>query len=147
MPECTKKALQPSTPADPSSLSAPALPGTTPPQNPTSTKHLPRLAASFSANAVLVVVTGSELSGMSTSDVTPPAAAARVAVSKPSHSVRPGSFTCTWQSTSPGPITQSPKSIAPEGGVEPGTTSEMRSPSTSTAAGLTPSGQTTRLLK
>ena len=30
------------------------------------------------------------LSGMSTSVVTPPAAAARVAVSKPSHAVRPG---------------------------------------------------------
>jgi hypothetical protein len=33
------------------------------------------------------------LSGMSRIVVTPPAAAARVAVSNPSHSVRPGSFT------------------------------------------------------
>ena len=37
--------------------------------------------------------------------VTPPAAAARVAVAKPSHSVRPGSLTCTWVSTSPGSST------------------------------------------
>lgn len=36
---------------------------------------------------------------MSTIVVTPPAAAARVAVAKPSHSVRPGSLTCTWVST------------------------------------------------
>src|SRR5579863_56932 len=42
------------------------------------------------------------LSGMSTSVVTPPAAAASVAVSNPSHSVRPGSLMCTWVSTSPG---------------------------------------------
>jgi hypothetical protein len=47
------------------------------------------------------------LSGMSASEVTPPAAAARVAVAKPSHSVRPGSFTCTWLSTSPGRMTPS----------------------------------------
>ena len=36
--------------------------------------------------------------------VTPPAAAARVAVEKPSHSVRPGSLMCTCESTSPGRI-------------------------------------------
>ena len=47
------------------------------------------------------------LSGMSTMVVTPPAAAARVAVAKPSHSVRPGSLTCTWVSTSPGISTSS----------------------------------------
>jgi len=42
---------------------------------------------------------------MSTIVVMPPAAAARVAVSKPSHSVRPGSLTCTCVSTRPGEIT------------------------------------------
>ena len=42
------------------------------------------------------------LSGMSTIVVTPPAAAARVALSKPSHSVRPGSLTWTWVSHEPG---------------------------------------------
>ncbi len=50
------------------------------------------------------------LSGMSTTVVTPPAAAERVAVAKPSHSVRPGSFMWTWASTIPGMITRSPKS-------------------------------------
>ena len=39
---------------------------------------------------------------MSTIVVTPPAAAARVAVAKPSHSVRPGSLTCTWRVDQPG---------------------------------------------
>ena len=47
------------------------------------------------------------LSGMSTTVVTPPAAAARVADAKPSHSVRPGSLTCTWVSTRPGSSTTS----------------------------------------
>ena len=47
-------------------------------------------------------VAGIELSGMSRIVVTPPAAAAAVAVAKPSHSVRPGSLTCTWVSTMPG---------------------------------------------
>ena len=47
-------------------------------------------------------VGGSELSGMSTIVVTPPAAAALVAVAKPSQWVRPGSLTCTWVSTRPG---------------------------------------------
>ncbi len=42
------------------------------------------------------------LSGMSMIVVTPPAAAALVAVVKPSHSVRPGSFTWTCESTRPG---------------------------------------------
>ena len=34
--------------------------------------------------------------------VIPPASAARVAVANPSHSVRPGSLTCTCESTSAG---------------------------------------------
>ena len=54
-----------------------------------------------------VVVGGMLLSGMSRIVVTPPAAAARVAVAKPSHSVRPGSLTCTWLSTRPGSSTSS----------------------------------------
>lgn len=49
-------------------------------------------------------------SGMSTIVVTPPAAAALVAVQKPSQEVRPGSFTWTWQSTMPGITTLSPTS-------------------------------------
>ena len=58
-----------------------------------------------------VVVAGTLLSGMSTIVVTPPAAAARVAVSNPSHSVRPGSLTWTCVSTMPGEMTRSPKSV------------------------------------
>ena len=50
---------------------------------------------------------GRLFSGMSMMVVTPPAAAARVAVAKPSHSVRPGSLTCTWVSTMPGSSTSS----------------------------------------
>ncbi len=54
---------------------------------------------------------------MSIRVVMPPAAAARVAVQKPSQWVRPGSFTCTWVSTRPGSSTSSPKSSnrAPDG--------------------------------
>jgi hypothetical protein len=44
---------------------------------------------------------------MSTIVVIPPAAAALVALAKPSHSVRPGSLTCTWVSTRPGSRTSS----------------------------------------
>ena len=61
---------------------------------------------------------------MSTIVVTPPAAAARVADANPSHSVRPGSLTCTWVSTSPGSSTSSSASstvsAAVEAGVEAG---------------------------
>ena len=42
-----------------------------------------------------MVVGGIELSGMSTTVVIPPDAAARVPVQKPSQSVRPGSLRCT----------------------------------------------------
>lgn len=46
-----------------------------------------------------MVVGGSESSGMSTGVVMPPEAAARVTGQEPSHSLRPGSFTWTWEST------------------------------------------------
>ena len=49
-------------------------------------------------------------SGMSTMVVIPPAAAARVAVVYPSQLVLPGSFTCTWASTTPGMISRFPTS-------------------------------------
>jgi hypothetical protein len=55
----------------------------------------PRAAARFSSSPRTLVVAGTLLSGMSTIVVMPPAAAAAVAVRKPSHSVRPGSFTWT----------------------------------------------------
>ena len=111
-PDGTRKHLNPRTPASTSASSSPALSGTTPPQNPTSTCTRPRAAARFASSAATVVVAGTLLSGMSTIAVTPPAAAARVAVSKPSQSVRPGSLTCTCVSTRPGDTTRSPKSIS-----------------------------------
>ena len=63
----------------------------TPPQKPTSTWHCPPAALRLMASASAVTVAGTLSSGMSTKVVTPPAAAALVAVAKPSHSVLPGS--------------------------------------------------------
>jgi hypothetical protein len=68
----------------------------TPPQNATSVQHrAARAAARLVAKFSTVVVGGIELSGMSTTVVMPPDAAARVPVQKPSQSVRPGSLRCT----------------------------------------------------
>ncbi len=68
-----------------------------------------------------VVVTGLLLSGMSTSVVIPPAAAAAVAVGNPSQSARPGSLMWTWVSTRPGRIIRSPRSSTRiDGSTSPG---------------------------
>ncbi len=100
--------MKPGTPRAESAASSSRFSGTTPPQNPTSTNERPRAASAFSRSAATVVVGGTEFRGMSKIVVTPPAAAARVAVSNPSHSVRPGSLTWTCVSTSPGITTASP---------------------------------------
>jgi len=71
------------------------LPGMTPPQKPTSVQHWPRAASRLIVRFSTVVVGGIELSGISTTVVTPPDRAALVPVQKPSQSVRPGSFKCT----------------------------------------------------
>ena len=125
-----------------------ALPGTSPPQKAQSTRPSPAAASRLRSSASRVVVTGLLLSGMSTSVVTPPAAAARVAVSKPSHSVRPGSLTWTWLSTSPGISTDSPTSSVgvPAGTVSAFTTAAIRPSRTNTAPARSPSGVTTRRL-
>ena len=83
---------------------------------------------------------------MSTKVVVPPAAAARVAVAKPSHSVRPGSFRWTWVSTTPGSTASSPtsSSAAPAGTSAHGATAAMRPPATWIAAGATCPPATTR---
>ena len=91
-PESTRKHLKPTTPSSSIAANCDALPGTAPPQSATSTRHFSRMAKTFACSASTVVTGGIEFSGMSTIVVTPPAAAARVAVSKPSHFVRPGSF-------------------------------------------------------
>ncbi len=111
-PESSRKHLNPTTPASCSGRSEASLPGTAPPQNATSTQHFPAAAARFSSSAATDVVGGSEFSGMSQIVVTPPAAAARVAVANPSHSVRPGSLTCTCVSTRPGSSARSPRSTS-----------------------------------
>ena len=64
-----------------------------------------------------VVVGGRQLSGMSISVVTPPSAAALVALAKPSHSVRPGSLTWTWRVDQPGQEHLRPGNSATLGGV------------------------------
>ena len=99
--------MTPNTPAANSPGRSPRLSGTTPPQNPTSIRHWPAAAARFVAKAAADRVGGNELSGMSSRVVTPPVPAAVVAVAKPSQCVRPGSFTCTWVSTTPGISTTS----------------------------------------
>ena len=106
-PESCRKHLTPKTPAANNSGRSSRFVGTLPPQNPTSTRHRPRAATCLAASACAVRVGGSEFSGMSISVVTPAAAAALVAVSNPSHSVRPGSLMCTWVSTRPGISTSS----------------------------------------
>ena len=102
IPESIKNDLTPSTPAVNNSSKSSILCGTTPPQKPQSTQSLSLTAANFSSKAVLVIVTGIQFNGISTKVVIPPAAAAWVAVLKPSHSVRPGSLICTCESTKPG---------------------------------------------
>ena len=72
-----------------------SLPGMTPPQKPTSVQHWPWAASRLIPRFSTVVVGGIELSGMSTTVVTPPDRPALVPVQKPSQSVRPGSFKCT----------------------------------------------------
>ena len=112
IPESIRKHLNPTTPASSSGPIAAAFPGTAPPQNATSTAHCPAAAAAFSRSASTETVTGTEFSGMSQIVVTPPASAARVADANPSHSVRPGSLTCTCVSTSPGSRARSPRSTS-----------------------------------
>ena len=68
--------------ARPAASAHAALPRTTPPHAAQSTHALPRAAARLASSACTSMVSGTQFSGMSTSVVTPPAAAARVAVSK-----------------------------------------------------------------
>jgi hypothetical protein len=74
--------------------------GTAPPQKPTSTAHCRRRPSCFTSSAATSRVGGRLFSGMSRIVVTRRPRRRRVAVANPSHSVRPGSFTCTCVSTS-----------------------------------------------
>ena len=111
-PESTRNDLNPQTPSSTSGPIWSSDPGMRPPQKATSTLSFPSAAARFSDKAPTLTVGGIELSGISTIVVVPPAAAALVAVPNPSHSDRPGSLTWTWESTSPGMTTRSPKSTS-----------------------------------
>src|SRR5438132_9612435 len=100
---------------------------------------------SFARSASSSMVGGSELSGMSASVVTPPAAAPRVAARQPSHSSRPGSLTWTWASTTPGNTCRPRASISSNALPWPGsTTASKRPPAMRTSASRTPSSVTTR---
>src|SRR6516165_442525 len=128
-PEFARKHLKPSTPASWSGSRLPRLLGMTPPQKPTSTWHCPSAALRLMASALAVTVVGTLSSGMATKVVTPPAAAALVAVAKPSHPVLPGSHACTWGSIRPGSTTTSEPSsstVRAAAGLSTGPTASMR---------------------
>ena len=147
-PEGDRNALKPKTPVSCSGRRSLTLPGRAPPQKPTSMCALERATSFLMRRWSTVVVGGRELRGMSTRVVMPPAAAARVAVQKPSHSVRPGSLTCTWVSTRPGSRTSSPKSSsrAPAGtSASCASTAVIFPPETATEAARVPSGVITRV--
>src|SRR5262249_28096198 len=135
------------TPAAERCASSAELPGTRPPQKPTWTRQRPAADSSLVAKPSADVVGGIEFKGMSKSVVTPPDAAAAVAVANPSHSVRPGPVTRTCASTRPGRTASSPTSTTdPPCGGAPGVTDAIRPPRTRIAAGPTPSAVATRRL-
>ena len=137
--------MNPVTPASCSGRRSATLPGTAPPQNATSTASWPSAARRFVSSAATLTVAGMLFSGMSTIVVTPPAAAAAVAVANPSQPVRPGSLTCTWLSTRPGSRTWSPGRSTVPGGASPyPATAVIMPPENSTVAGDSPPGVTTR---
>ncbi len=147
-PEGDRNALKPNTPASCRGRRSLVLSGRAPPQKPTSTCAWPAATRCLVRRWSTVVVGGRELRGMSTRVVMPPAAAARVAVQKPSHSVRPGSLTWTWVSTRPGSRTSSPRSSrrAPSGtGASWGRTAVIVPRATATDAARGPSGVMTRV--
>ena len=127
--------MNPVTPASCSGRRSATLPGTAPPQNATSTASWPRAACRFVSSAATLTVAGMLFSGMSTIVVTPPAAAAAVAVANPSQPVRPGSLTCTWLSTIPGSSTSSSaRGTTPSGASSKPVTAVIRPPSVCTVA-------------
>ncbi len=107
-------------------------------------------ASRLSSRAATVVVSGRQLRGMSTTVVKPPAAAARVAVAKPSQSVRPGSLMWVWASTRPGRRAREPRSSSGEmreardAEGELGWTAVMMPSSMTTVASCSPCGVMTR---
>ncbi len=126
-------ALKPTTPSSASSASCATLPGTSPPQSAKSVTAAPSAASTFRRNASASTVGGCAFSGMSTTHVVPPAAAAAVPLAQPSQSARPGSLKCTCASTAPG-RTRSPVAS---------TVSVAASPSSAPVATILPSSTAT----
>ena len=147
MPGLIRKHLKPATPASASAPGVRRFCPVNPPHGAQSTQHWPPAATRLASSAATVVVSGRQFRGISISVVYPPAAAARVAVAKPSHSVLPGSLMCTCESTNPGKSTRSPNACCSASrGMSPGSRTDWIRPcSTMIAAGRTPSGVTTRL--
>ena len=81
-----EEAFKPTTPASTSASIEARLVGVTPPQNPTSTRSFPSVACLLAAREQRSTVAGTLSMGISTRVVIPPAAAAAVAVAKPSQS-------------------------------------------------------------
>src|SRR3954469_5777063 len=138
-------ALTPTTPQAASSRSRSASSSTRPPQSAKSTIARSDAISYFTSNASASSVGGIEFSGMSAIVVVPPAAAPRVAASQPSQSARPGSFTWTCASTTPGRTTRPRASISSRASPLPGATRPVIVRSRiMTSASTTPSAVTTR---
>ena len=136
-----RNALRPTTPLSNSGPRACAFSGTSPPQRAKSTSDAFSASSRFATTASARIVGGSESMGMSTTVVTPPAAAARLPVAHPSQSSRPGASKCTWASTAPGsrarPVASITLAAAPPA---PGSVTATMVPSeTTTSRGAPPS--------
>ena len=98
------KALKPIAPPSAMASKWTSESGVSPPQSAKSKCDFsPAMSRFFSSDAASTTG-GVEFSGMSKKVVPPAAASARLPVSKPSQSVRPGSLKCTWASIHPGTI-------------------------------------------
>ena len=126
-------ALKPTTPRAASSSSRPTSPGhEAAPQREVDERAALRQRRASRRTRRRSTVGGWALSGMSIAAVAPPAASARVPVSKPSQSVRPGSLKCTCASTAAGQEMQAggvdllasrvPRSSGPSAAIRPSAT-------------------------
>jgi len=124
-PESARKHLKPRTPASCSGARSRSLPGTTPPQNPTSTWHCPAATWRLSSSAATVVVLGTLSSGMSRACCAVSSSrlahlfAARVAIALPGGVGTPSttsSTRCGSCSPPPPPFSAPMASVAPAEG-------------------------------
>ncbi len=106
-PESSRKHLKPKTPASCSGRKSLRLSGTAPPQKPTSTYACPRARSAFGLQRGRVRRRRDAVQRHVDDRRDPARRRGPGGLSKPSHSVRPGSLTWTWVSTSPGSSTSS----------------------------------------